>query len=815
MAKREGEGEEYRDISSPNRSVTAKNRVLCEPEWNFAIGLSSQFLLPPGNLQNLKSYILNLTLSMLLKRLELSGFKSFAHPTVLEFSTPVTAVVGPNGSGKSNIAEAMRFVLGEQSMKSLRGKRGEDLIFHGSKSLHRQNRASVAVVFDNKDGVFPLDYDEIEIKRAVYRDGDNHYFINGSRTRLKDIFELLAAVHIGATSHHIISQGETDRILNSSIKERRGMIEDALGLKVYHYKLKESEQKLQKTKENIAQSENVKKEIATHLGFLERQDAKIQETEKLRAELLVLYKEYLSGEHGFLSRQKTLLTAEKSAPEKERAEVACHIREKEAFLKNGKREDGEGGHAQALEAKIRELRHEKDGLSRALGRLEGLIEYSEREKEKRARQDGERVMFPRGAFEDFWRDIKNVIGRGEEALNIETAKVVFRSIKEKISLFFSAHGEREKSEYDVVTVARLVAEKVKTKHKNTVAEEKEKQFLHDLETERHAHEKERGAERVLEQELFALRTRENELTTRMELFSYRGERLRQEENRFQDELKDAGFLLGTDVLRFADMPQGQTPPSREEQEKKKHKIERMKIKIEGGGAGGADVLKEYEEVKASNSFLEKEILDLAKSAESLEKLIKELFERIDTEFKNGVAHINEEFQEIFSSLFGAGNASLLIVTAPPKKRRALHEEFLPGEEDEGEEEIPEEGVDIAVTLPTKRVKGLGVLSGGERSLTSIALVFAITLVNPPPFLILDETDAALDESNSRKYGGLLQKLKKSTQFIVITHNRETMTQAGVLYGVTSAPDGTSRVLSVKLGEAEDFVDNSPQGPSLR
>ena len=130
---------------------------------------------------------------MLLKRLELSGFKSFAHPTVLEFSTPVTAVVGPNGSGKSNIAEAMRFVLGEQSMKSLRGKRGEDLIFHGSKSLHRQNRASVAVVFDNKDGVFPLDYDEIEIKRAVYRDGDNHYFINGSRTRLKDIFELLEA----------------------------------------------------------------------------------------------------------------------------------------------------------------------------------------------------------------------------------------------------------------------------------------------------------------------------------------------------------------------------------------------------------------------------------------------------------------------------------------------------------------------------------------------------------------------------------------------------------------------------------------------
>src|SRR3989344_6222678 len=124
---------------------------------------------------------------MLLKRLELNGFKSFARSTTLEFATPVTAVVGPNGSGKSNIVEAMRFVLGEQSMKSLRGKRGEDLIFHGSKSLARHNRASVSVVFDNKTHAFPLDYDEVLIKRVVYRDGTNQYFLNESRVRLKDI----------------------------------------------------------------------------------------------------------------------------------------------------------------------------------------------------------------------------------------------------------------------------------------------------------------------------------------------------------------------------------------------------------------------------------------------------------------------------------------------------------------------------------------------------------------------------------------------------------------------------------------------------
>ena len=173
---------------------------------------------------------------MYLKRLELSGFKSFARPTVLDFTTPVTAIVGPNGSGKSNIAEAILFVLGEQSIKSLRGKRAEDLIFHGTKTIARLNRASVAIVFDNSKKVFDLDYDEVELKRVVYRDSTSEYFINGSKARLKDIIEQLSSVHIGASGHHIISQGEADRVLLTSIKERRSIVEDALGLKIYQYK---------------------------------------------------------------------------------------------------------------------------------------------------------------------------------------------------------------------------------------------------------------------------------------------------------------------------------------------------------------------------------------------------------------------------------------------------------------------------------------------------------------------------------------------------------------------------------------------------
>ena len=199
---------------------------------------------------------------MYLKSLEISGFKSFAKKSSLDFKSAVTAIVGPNGSGKSNVAEAFRFVLGEQSIKSMRGKKGEDLIWNGSEEQPRANRALVKAIFDNKKKIFNLDFDEVSIERVVNRDGVNEYSINGTQVRLKDVLELLAGAHVGASGHHIISQGEADRILTSSIKERRSMIEDALGLKVYQYKRVESERKLEKTFENISQVESLRREIA-------------------------------------------------------------------------------------------------------------------------------------------------------------------------------------------------------------------------------------------------------------------------------------------------------------------------------------------------------------------------------------------------------------------------------------------------------------------------------------------------------------------------------------------------------------------------
>src|SRR3989338_6273351 len=199
---------------------------------------------------------------MYLKKLEVTGFKSFGRKSLMVFDAPVTAIVGPNGSGKSNISEAFRFVLGEQSMKSMRGRKGEDMIWNGSPSLSRLNRAGVKLTFDNSRKFLNSDFDEVVVERVVHRDGLNEYLLNGTFVRLRDILELLASAHVGPSGHHIISQGEADRALNANPRERRVIIEDALGLKIYQLKKQESRRKLDRTAENLERAESLRRENA-------------------------------------------------------------------------------------------------------------------------------------------------------------------------------------------------------------------------------------------------------------------------------------------------------------------------------------------------------------------------------------------------------------------------------------------------------------------------------------------------------------------------------------------------------------------------
>ncbi len=224
--------------------------------------------------------------------LELQGFKTFATTTRLEFPGQVTAIVGPNGSGKSNIADSIRWVLGEQSYSLLRAKKTEDMIFSGSEQRPRSGMAATTITFNNEDGWLPIDYSEVTVSRRAYRDGQNEYLLNGQRVRLKDISELLAQTGLAEMSYTIIGQGLVDVALALKPDERRKLFEEAAGIGLYRSRKEESLRRLENTRKNLDRVLDIMTEIKPRLRSLERQSTRFLEYQRLRADLQVLLREW-------------------------------------------------------------------------------------------------------------------------------------------------------------------------------------------------------------------------------------------------------------------------------------------------------------------------------------------------------------------------------------------------------------------------------------------------------------------------------------------------------------------------------------------
>lgn len=758
---------------------------------------------------------------MYLKSLEIAGFKSFAKKASLSFSSSISAIVGPNGSGKSNVAEAFRFVLGEQSIKSMRGKRGEDLIFNGGATGTaggvRSNMASVKVVFDNTKRTFNIDYDEVTIERAVHRDSSNEYKINGSAVRLKDVIELLAGAHIGASGHHIISQGEADRILSANIRERREMVEDALGLKLYQYKKEESRKKLEKTEENMKSVESLRREIAPHLKFLKKQVEKVEKVREMRDSLRAMYREYFKAEEAYIAAERKAIDIARKEPAHELAALDRELSAAKDQLSKSANRDAKSDELIAVEGKLAGARASKDSISRDIGKLEGEIGAGERalakQKELLARDEYKTV---------YLKDVEEIGRKIDGLASIDDARALFAEVKKLLTTFIFSH----KTNQDSTAIAELEKELARLREEKLALDEafsgalsSEQSLTIEYNTLRDRIEREKDSNRDAEKNVFKIIARQNELRGILAGLKTREDKWTIEDSAFKRELQEAYAIVGREALDYKNDPF--IEPTRELQDERRKAIEKTKIRIEDSGAGNAgDIMKEYKDVEERDAFLTRELMDLETSKASLVALIADLDARLDFEFKEGILKINTQFQNFFSLMFGGGTAELTVVRE--KKRRKLSDISLAlglgggdgdrdmtvgagvdGEGGGSDEEDKEgrEGIDISVNLPRKRVKSLMMLSGGERALTSIALLFAISQVNPPPFIILDETDAALDEANSRKYGDMIESLSKLSQLILITHNRETMSRASTLYGVTMGSDGASRLLSIQFEEA--------------
>lgn len=726
----------------------------------------------------------------MLKRLEISGFKSFARNTVLDFSSNVTAVVGPNGSGKSNVAEAFRFALGEQSMKSMRGKRSGDLIFNGSHSVSRTNRAAVLIVFDNTKRVFKIDFDEVTIERVVFRDGASEYFINGTKVRLKDVQELLAGANMGDKGNHIISQGEADRILLAGSRDRRDMIEDALGLKIYEFKRQEAQNKLVKTEENISKVVAVRRELAPHLRFLSKQVEKINKAKELRDELIEASKKYFAIEDIYLSVEKDKTVSAKNKALELFESASAELAEIDSRFEKDKEIEGLIKKVKTEEQNLEKSTHEHSAISREIGRVEGELSFASNKHANVAHDPY--VKVPRMDLAAFGDEIKNQTT--DSVTELSSAKAALSAIR-KITDSFLEKFKTHKND-DFLIEEEQAVRALENKKQDLIS--KENKLAGIVEKNKNAVSKAREAVLAYEEagregqirlvDLAQTKARENAAVAREESKLSEIQLLHNECEREKGEVLVLAGAESMSYVPLTEMPnEGRTV-----QENRRRELERLKIRLEESGGTGEDVKKEYEEALAREEFLSRELDDLAQSADRLRSLIKELSDELSRSFTKGLAQVNESFEKFFSLMFGGGGARLTIESSDDT-------EFNDGAAAAGLPKNP--GIDVSVHLPKKRVQSLMQLSGGERALTSIALIFAMSQVNPPPFLILDETDAALDEANSRRYGDMIENLAKHSQLIVITHNRETMSRAGVLYGVTMGGNGISKLLSVKFDDA--------------
>ena len=758
---------------------------------------------------------------MYLKKVEIAGFKSFANKTTLEFlpagnfndagTRGITAIVGPNGSGKSNVSDAIKWAMGEQSMKTLRGKKTEDIIFAGSGTKSRLSSSYVSLYFDNSDKRIPVEFSEVVITRKVFRSGEAEYLINGSRVRLLDIADLLARAGIGRESYCVINQGMSDAFLNSTPTERRIVLEDAAGVKQYQIKKERALRKLDSTRENMERVGGLIKEIEPHLRMLKRQAEKAQQGKEIAEKLKnkqtklfsFLWNEFQSEREQF-SKEKEVLGASMMNMQREVDRMNDELNQE-----SGKAQDS--SFQQELERKKDEIRQELNEIEREIIISEGR---SAIEKEK---LDNQKIMetipvdlkYVQEKLKNIREAQDRLIEKVEEAEKIEDLqeiKEAARAIQQQLHDLYEESGQGEvavkKDNSKEVDEIRKKIEDLENKKKNALSKEGqlkkelekiEKEIISEaqkiMQSRKRFFELEKET-RVKQEQLNALKDQFNEAKIKLARIEVREEDLT---NEILDELK----------CKPEDLPRENKDDEKIDQEQLGKEIARLKMQLEQIGGIDPMIVEEYNETNTRFDFLTQELKDLSDALISLESVIKEMDQRISVEFEKAFEEINKEFMKYFRIIFDGGTAHLTKVKIKTRKNKEIEEEGAetePENQEEESEKREEIGIEIFACPPGKKITNLSMLSGGERSLTALALLFSIISHNPPPFAILDEVESALDEANSRRFGKILQDLSDTTQFVAITHNRETMRQASLLYGVTMNEDGISKLLSVRLDQ---------------
>ncbi|MEI8360581.1 MAG: AAA family ATPase [bacterium] len=877
---------------------------------------------------------------MFLEKLEIQGFKSFATKNLLVFpgmlggdKRGITAIVGPNGSGKSNTADAVRWVLGEQSMKTLRGKKSEDVIFSGSDKKGKLSMAEVSLYLNNEDGKAPVDYSEFVLTRRLFRDGNSEYLINNSRVRLADIQMLLAKASFGQRTYSVIGQGMVEGFLNTSLSERKEFFDEATGVKQYQIKRDDSLNKLLSCYENTHQAQMILSEIEPRLRSLTKQVGKLQRRGELEVELKDLQTIYYRSLWHDINDKLKQFNKEFLALETIKLEKDKKLENLNAKLGQMQSVNQVNQEFVGLQTVLSGLQSEKDGVTKQLAKIEAQLELRLESDGKfdvawLKNKFGELTAEQKAVLEDA-RNIEQLVAQEKVQVGLLQAEKVslndkikelntallktsagiknheVKRITEDLKMLFLKleAAEKQDDNYSLKTVLMEIktdlesvlkftnqlsgGESLEAVHAELIAltelrEEINVKFTsrnNDLyvQTERMRSLREKGGE--LSRELHNLEVKlkqqsikidygelgeqqsqknhelkaielkieaiKNELTThakkesaeRSVLFEIQRQiqamqlelnvvnknlsELRIGAARYEAKLEDIETEIRSDFGSLRAIKESRIDADIEISPIIE-KIQNIKRQLDQIGGIDPEIENEYIETKSRFDFLAAQIADLEAAIDSLEKIIKELDFVIKEKFDKEFAVISAKFEEYFKILFSGGVAKIIkVMDGEESLKTDVAELAQAGSVAAKDERLLQAesylrrikylqkynatglaGIEIQATPPGKKIKSVTMLSGGERALTAIALICAIIHVNPSPFVVLDEVDAALDEANSERLARILDDLSFKTQFIVITHNRASMRKANVLYGVTMGDDGVSKLLSVKLDDVK-------------
>jgi chromosome segregation protein len=711
------------------------------------------------------------------KSLEILGFKSFPEKITFDFSKNLTAIVGPNGSGKSNVVDAIRWVLGEQSFKNLRVSNLVEIIFSGNLKKPPAGFASVKATFDNSSKIFPVDFEEIEITRKIYRDGTSEYFLNKSSIRLKDLVGILASAKLGVKGLGIINQGSVDLFLRSSPIERVEMIEEMIGLKELRLKKNEASNKIEETKNNLEQSRNILMELEPNLRSLKRQVDKWEKRKDKELELQEKEKIYFSFKIKQLNENfripeinEELLISEiqtiKNFLKEEENKLTLENSISDSVIKN------------ELQTKLRNLEYKRDEVLRSLGSLEGQIKIISNFQ-----------TTPNFSLSQATNKLQEILSSLNSFLgfsDLEKLKIEIQKLIGSLKKFLSDEENRQNSTQDELVNQR---DKIQ-KELNLILGEIEKatKEINDLDSQEF--QKTQSLKELIfkiENQRKILKEKEDSLNN----LNFLKEKREFYENDLRKKMQESNLNFEEFIKQNQELI---NKPEIGELEAEKLEIQIFKLKKELATIGEVDeeIINSFNDLKERFEFITNQKQDLEKALNDLENLNSFLTEKIKTDFQEAINSISKEFQKYFEILFQGGKANLKIV--PLIKNDNGNSQTI-------------EGIEINVNLPRKKIKSIEALSGGERSLTSLAILLAIVSFSKPPFLVLDEVDASLDETNSLKLANLLKETSQDVQFILITHNRAVMQVADILYGVTMR-DGISKVFTLNFKESQEEIINN-------